>query len=129
MLKKAITYKDLEGVEITEDFYFNLSKAELIEMNFGTPGGLELLLNKLKKERDVPKIFELFKDIITRSYGEKSIDGKRFVKSQDMADAFLQTDAYSELLISLLNAEEAAKFVNGIIPKIDVPNVTNFPSK
>ena len=117
MYKKTITYTDYDGVERTEDFYFNLNKAELIEMNFSADGGLEYLLNKIMKENDVRRLIELFKDIIRRSYGEKSLDGKRFIKSKEQTEAFMQTEAYSELFMELAGDDKAAtEFINGIVP-------------
>lgn len=118
MLKKTITYTDYDGNERTEDFYFNLTKAELMEMELSTEGGLEKKLNKIIASKDSTKIIETFKDIIVRSYGEKSDDGKRFVKNKEIADGFTQTEAYSELFMELASdADKAAEFINGIIPK------------
>ena len=117
MLKKSITYTDYEGVERTEDFYFNLSKAELVEMEFGVDGGLQKKIDKIVQSRDSKEIISLFKDIILRSYGVKSDDGKRFIKSKELADEFSQTEAYSELFMTLASDDkEAADFINGIVP-------------
>lgn len=117
MLKKSITYTDYEGVERTEDFYFNLSKAELVEMEFGVDGGLQKKIDKIVQSRDSKEIISLFKDIILRSYGVKSDDGKRFIKSKELADEFSQTEAYSELFMALASDDkEAADFINGIVP-------------
>jgi len=119
MLKKTIKYVDYDGVERTEDFYFNLSKAEVTEMEMSINGGLTKLLEKIVAETDMKRIVEMFKDLILRSYGEKSLDGKRFAKSQELRDAFSQTEAYSELFMELAtNAEAAAAFVNGITPQM-----------
>lgn len=118
MLKKTITYTDYDGEERTEDFYFNLNKAELAEMELSTQSGMKRLIERLQQERDNKKIVEIFKDIILRSYGEKSLDGKRFVKSKELSEAFAQTEAYSELFIELLDAEKAAAFINGIMPPV-----------
>lgn len=121
MLKKTIEYTDYEGNERKEDFYFNLTKAEVMEMEMGTTGGMKKMLEKIVAEQDSKRIIETFKDIIMRSYGEKSPDGKRFEKMRDgrrLADAFSQTEAYSELFMELAtNAEAAATFINGIIPQ------------
>ena len=120
MLKKTITYIDYDGDSRTEDFYFNMSKAELMEMEMGTSGGIEKMLEKIVAERDGKRIVEMFKDIIVRSYGEKTLDGRRFVKSKELADAFTQTEAYSNLFMELAtDAEAAAAFFNGIIPQAD----------
>ena len=117
MLKKTITYHDYNGVEYTQDFYFNLSKAEIMEMELGTTGGLAEMIQKIVAAQDAPSIIKVFKDLILKSYGEKSADGKRFIKSDEMSTAFSQTEAYSELFMELAtNAEAAAAFVNGIVP-------------
>lgn len=117
MLKKTITYEDFNGEERTEDFYFNLTKAELMEMNLTTEGGLDKLIEKIVNTKDVPQIIKIFKEIVLKAYGEKSGDGKRFIKSEEISTAFAQTNAYSDLFMSLAtNDEEAVKFINGIVP-------------
>ena len=117
MLKKEITYIDYDGNERTEDFYFNLTKAEVTEMEMSQNGGLVKFLEKIVAEQDAKRIIDSFKDLILRSYGEKSPDGKRFIKNQELRDAFSQTEAYSDLFMELgTNAEAAAAFVNGIVP-------------
>lgn len=119
MLKKTITYTDYDGNERTEDFYFNLKKSEVMEMEMGTTGGMRKMLEKIVAEQDSKRIIETFKDIILRAYGEKTADGKRFMKSQELADAFSQTEAYSELFMELAtDADAAAVFINGIIPQM-----------
>lgn len=116
MLKKTITYTDYNGVERTEDFYFNLSKAELMEMEMGTTGGFVETVQKITAAKDTPNLVKLFKDFILKAYGEKSPDGKRFIKSKELSDAFSQTEAYSEIFMELAtDADAAAKFVNGTI--------------
>lgn len=117
MLKKTIKYVDYNGNEREEDFYFNLSKAEVTEMELSVDGGLSNMLETLVKTKDNKQIVNLFKEIILKSYGEKSLDGKRFIKSKELSEAFAQTEAYSELFISLaLNEDEAANFIKGILP-------------
>lgn len=120
MLKKTITYPDYNGVERTEDFYFNLSKAEVTEMEMSTTGGLAEMIQKVVAAQDTAAIIKIFKDLILKAYGEKSPDGKRFMKVQNgirLADAFAETEAYSILFMELAtDADAAAKFVNGIIP-------------
>lgn len=119
MYKKSITYTDYDGVERTEDFYFNLSKAEVAEMNLSTKGGLDVYIKRIIAAKDVPEVAALFKDIIVKSYGVKSDDGKRFIKTKELTDEFLQTEAYSDLYWELCTNDEAAsEFVNGILPKI-----------
>nr|DAZ81549.1 MAG TPA: hypothetical protein [Caudoviricetes sp.] len=117
MLKKTITYTDYNGVERTEDKYFNLSKAEIMEMEMSTAGGFAEMVQGIVKAQDAPAIMKIFKDIILKSYGEKSPDGKRFIKSKELSDEFSQTEAYSDLFMELCtNAEASAAFINGIIP-------------
>ena len=117
MLKKSIKYVDFDGVERTEDFYFNLTKAEVTEMEMSTEGGLAKKLQDIVESKDSKKMIETFKDLILRSYGEKSLDGKRFIKSKEIRDEFAQTAAYSELFMELAtNDQMSVAFVNGIMP-------------
>ena len=119
MLKKTITYTDYDGNERTEDFYFNLTQAELIELAHSEKGGLEKLIEKISKEKDMKRIIALMKEVIQMSYGEKSLDGKRFQKSEEISQNFMQTEAYSILFMELAQNEDAATdFVNGIVPKV-----------
>lgn len=121
MLKKTITYTDYNGTERKEDFYFNLSKAEVMEMEMSTSGGLAQMINKIIETQDSPAIIKIFKDLILKAYGEKSPDGKRFIKSHELSEAFAQTEAYSNLFMELAtDADAAAKFVNGITP-VEIP--------
>ena len=118
MLKKTIKYTDYDGNEREEDIYFNLSKAEVTEMELSKEGGMSEYIKKISAAQNAPELIKLFKEIITKSYGEKSLDGKRFIKNKELTEAFTQTEAYSELFIELAsNADEAVKFVNGIMPK------------
>lgn len=117
MLKKKITYTDYNGQERTEDFYFNLSKAEIMEMELGTTGGFAEMLQRIVAAQDGPTIVKIFKDLVLKAYGEKTPDGKRFVKSEELSNAFAQTEAYSNLFMELAtDSKAAADFVNGIIP-------------
>lgn len=117
MLKKTITYVDYNGVERTEDFYFNLSKAEVAEMELSVQGGFSKMLEEIIASKDNVQIVNLFKQMVLKSYGEKSPDGRRFIKSEEIAQAFAQTEAYSEIFMELaLNEDKAAEFVNGILP-------------
>lgn len=120
MLKKTVTYTDYNGSERTEDFYFNLTKAEIMEMELTTVGGLSAMIEKIVAAKDGPTIIKTFKDLVLKAYGEKSADGRRFIKSPEIAEAFSQTEAYSEIFMELATDDEAAaKFVNGIIPEIE----------
>lgn len=117
MLNKKITYTDFNGVERTETFSFNLTKAEIMEMELSATGGLSETINKIVEAQDIPSLIKIFKDLVLKAYGEKSPDGKRFIKSDELSEAFAQTEAYSELFMELAtDADAAAKFVNGIIP-------------
>lgn len=119
MLKKTITYEDYDGNERTEDFFFNLSKAEVVDW-LTTSGGytLDKVMEKLIKTENSKEIMEIFKDLIYRSYGEKSLDGRRFIKSKEVKDNFVETEAYSVLYMELIgDAQKASAFFNGIIPK------------
>lgn len=120
MLKKTITYTDYNGSERTEDFYFNLTKAEVMEMEMSTSGGLTKMINRIVAAQDAPAIISIFKKLVLKAYGVKSPDGKRFIKSEELSTEFSQTEAYSQLFMELAtNADEASKFVNGIVPSTD----------
>ena len=117
MLKKIITYTDYNGIERTEPFYFNLSKAELMEMELGVTGGMTEMLDKIITAKDAPSMMKTFKEMIMKAYGVKSDDGKRLIKSEELSIAFTQTEAYSVLFMELITDDKAAAdFVNGIIP-------------
>lgn len=118
MLKKTITFTDYNGVERTEDFYFNLNKAEVMEMEMGTTGGFADMINGIIAAKDVPALISIFKDMILKAYGQKSPDGRRFIKSKELSEEFSQTEAYVSLYMELATDDEAAaNFVNGIMPK------------
>ena len=117
MLKERITFTDYNGVERTEDFYFNLTESETMEMEMLKDGGMAEYCQRIIDSTNVPDLITIFKDLILKSYGEKSQDGRRFVKSKEISDAFSQTEAYSKLFMKLAtDATAAAAFVNGIIP-------------
>ena len=118
MLKKTITYTDYNGTERTEDFYFNLTKAEILEMELSTEGGLQQMIEKIIAAQDMPALSKYFKQIILMSYGEKSPDGKRFIKNEQLREEFSQTEAFSQLYVDLATDDKiAADFINGIIPQ------------
>ena len=128
MLKKEITYIDFDGNNRTEVFYFNLTKAEVAEMELSENGGLTKFLNKIVEEKDSKRIVEMFKSLILKSYGEKSLDGRRFIKNQEVRDSFAQTEAYSQLFMTLATDANAAQaFVNGIIPTVTEPKTGVMP--
>lgn len=117
MLKKTITYTDYNGTVRTEDKYFNLSKAELMQMEMGTPGGFANMLQNIINAQDGASIIKIMNDLISKSYGVKSPDGKQFIKSEELSREFMQTEAYSEMFMEMVtDANAAADFVNGIIP-------------
>lgn len=122
MIAKTMTYTDYDGVERKETFYFNLTKAELMEMQLSSQGGFDSLLQRMIDAKDVPELAGMFKELIKRSYAVKSADGRRLMKSESLTQEFLETEAYSDLYMELFtNTEAAAAFVNGIIPKVE-PN-------
>lgn len=117
MLKKTITYVDYDGNNRTEDFFFNISKAELTMMEASKTGGMRQYLERIIQTQDNVAIMEMFRDIIHKAYGEKAPDGRRFIKSEDLSLGFEQTEAYSELIMELLgDAGKASEFINAILP-------------
>lgn len=117
MLKKTISYTDYNGVSRTEDFYFNLTKAEIMEMEMSTTGGFAEMLQKIVAAQDAPAIIKVFKDLLLKAYGVKSPDGKRFIKNQELCDEFAQTEAYSQFFMELAtDADAASNFIKAIIP-------------
>lgn len=142
MLTKAITYTDYNGVERTENFMFNFNKAELLKMDLFTVGGLRQMVERIVSTQDIPSLMRLFDEFILKAYGEKSADGKRFIKSEELSKAFSETEAYATLFMSFFDengAEEASKFLRGIIPadimaQVDnagadvMPDITQIPA-
>ena len=117
MLKETIEYDDYNGTSRKEDFYFNLTKAEIMEMEMGTTGGMAEMIQRIVAAQDAPAIIKIFKDLILKAYGQKSPDGKRFIKNDEIREEFVSTEAYSQLFMELAtDADAAAKFVNGIMP-------------
>lgn len=119
MLKKTMTTVDFGGTERTEDYYFNLTKAEIMEMQLCTDGGFVETVKKIVEAKNQLELTRLFKKIICASYGVLSPDGRKFVKNQQVLDDFMATQAYSDLYIELLSGDgkAAEDFVNGILPK------------
>ena len=121
MIKKTVTYTDYNEVERTENFYFNLSKAEVMEMEMSTEGGMAESIQKIVDAKDAPAIIRVFKDLVLKAYGVKSDDGRRFMKTKPdgtrYADDFKETEAYSQIFMELAtDADAAAKLINGIVP-------------
>lgn len=121
MIKKTITYTDYNDIERTENFYFNLSKAEVMEMEMSTEGGMAESIQKIVDAKDAPSIIRVFKDLVLKAYGVKSDDGRRFMKTKPdgskYSDEFKETEAYSQIFMELAtDADKAAEFINGIVP-------------
>lgn len=118
MIMETRTYKDYNGITRTENFFFNLSKAELAEMELSTEGGYAEMIERIVSAQDRPALVKIFKELLLKSYGEKSPDGKRFIKSEELSLAFSQTEAFSDMFMELAtNSEKAAEFINGVIPE------------
>ena len=118
MYAKEITYNDYNGVERKETFLFDLSEAEILEMELSTVGGFEQYVNKIINAQDTPQLVKLFKELILKAYGVKSDDGRRFIKNDKLREEFSQTPAYSKLFMELAtDAQAAAEFVNKIVPE------------
>ena len=118
MFKKTVTYEDYKGNTRTEDFYFNLNKAELVELELSTKGGLTVMMDRIIAAQDNATLFKIFKDLVSKSYGVLSDDGRKFVKNQEVLDDFMQTEAYSIIFSELAtNEEAAAEFINKVIPQ------------
>lgn len=117
MIKKTITYTDYNDVERTEDFYFHLTKAEVMKMQMGTTGGLAEMIQRIVAAQDMPTIIATFEEMVLKAYGVKSPDGKQFIKNDELRTAFAQTEAYSQLFMELsTDPDKAGEFVNGIMP-------------
>lgn len=126
MIKRTIEYIDYLGQERTEDFYFNLTRAEVMEMETMFDGGLGEHIKSLIRGLKQPEIVQIFKMIILKSYGEKSPDGRRFIKSPELSKAFSETEAYSILFNELAtDGKAAADFINGIVPSVPDPGKSN----
>lgn len=117
MIKKTITYTDYDGNERTETHYFNLNKAELIRMEMGTKGGFVEMVERAIDAKDSETLFRVFEDLVQKSYGVKTPDGRGFAKRKEDLDDFMSTEAYSDLITELVTkSDSASKFINGIIP-------------
>ena len=117
MYTRTITYTDWNGMERTEEFRFNLTKAELMEMQYEQEGGMREYLQKIIDSKNQKEIMHMFKDLVLKAYGEKSDDGKHFIKNEAVREKFASTPVYSDLFMELsTDADAAAAFVNGIMP-------------
>lgn len=120
MLKKTITFEDLDGNKVTEDFYFNLTKPEIVELEVSYEGGLVEHLKRIggAEKPNGALIMSTFKDLLVKSVGRRSEDGRRFIKNQQITDEFFESDAYSVFFMELVtDAEAGATFVNGVMPR------------
>lgn len=118
MFKRNITFEDYDGIEQTEAFYFNFTKAELLELEVNYEGGLTATLDKIIAAKDHKSLVEEFKRIVLLAYGERSEDGKRFIKNEQLREEFSQTAAYSALFMELaMDSKKASEFINNTMPK------------
>lgn len=119
MRKETITYTDYNNVTRTEDFFFNLNEAELTALQYGVDGGMKEMLERIVKSNDNKQIMACFHELIAKSYGEKSPDGRRFVKSKELSEAFMQTEAYNELMLRFMtDANYSAGFINDVLADV-----------
>jgi len=129
MLKRTFTYTDFDGNQVSDDYYFNLSKAEIMELELSAYGGLETLIKKLIEEKNSEEIVKIFKKIILMSVGEKSYDGKRFIKNDEIRNNFYQTEAYSMLFCELVqNADAANEFLRNVVPNAPAVTAADAPA-
>lgn len=127
MYKKTIEYVDYEGLKRKEDFYFHFTEAEIMEMQHEVDGGLSNYIAKIINTQDSGKLIKIFKELLLKSYGEKSNDGRRFIKSDELSTAFSHTEAYSMFFMELAtDAEEASRFVNNILPANMIAEASNI---
>lgn len=128
MIKKTITWVDYDGNKRTEDFYFNLNQAEMVLMEVGEKGGFEKMLKRIIAEEDAKKIIDIFKELVLKAYGQKTPDGRRFVKSKELSKEFEETEAYVQIFMELAtDANAASDFVNGIVPQIEAKSGDVLP--
>ena len=118
MLKKTIKYTNYDGIEREKDYFFNLKKSELVDLQYKTSKGFIAYIEEITKAGDSSELWKAFRDIVLMAYGEKSDDGERFMKSPEISKAFEETEAFSVLVMELIEKDGAASdFINGIMPK------------
>ena len=131
MYTKTITYTDFNGDSRTEQFYFNLKKSELMDLMYSREGGLDVYLKRITEQADMKLLLAEFKSLALLSYGVRSDDGRRFIKSEELSREFLETEAYDEFMFGILkDADAATEFVNGILPAklIEELNASSEPA-
>ena len=130
MIKKTVTYKDLNGKERTETFHFHYFESEIMDMEMSEEGGLAERIQRIIDANDRPSLLKVIKKFVIDAYGVKSEDGRRFIKNQEVKDAFVQCPAYSKIYMELLTDDElAAAFVNGVIPEDMKETFANIAAK
>lgn len=118
MIKETVTYTDYNGMERTEDFYFNMNKVELMKMEFGSAGGFAAMVKRAIASNESAVLLDVFEKLVRDAYGVKSPDGKRFIKSKELTDEFVQSPAYETIYMKMVMDDvAAARFINGIMPK------------
>lgn len=128
MICRKITYTDWDGNERTEDFWFHLSQAEITKMELSTEGGIEKWVTTIVNDRNGKDIVDTFEKIILKAYGKKSLDGRRFEKSEELSKEFSETPAYDKLFVSLVtDTDSAVEFFNGIMPEVENPGTGPIP--
>lgn len=122
MLMKTVEYMDFDGNPRKEKLYFNLSEAEIVRLDAEFEGGLENHVEKIVEEENPSDILQLFERVLRLSYGEKSEDGRHFMKNQEMQDMFVQSAIYNSLFMSLVtDVDEATAFINALLTRTTVP--------
>lgn len=128
MFKKTVTYTDFNGVERTEDFYFHVTEAQAVELELSETGGLKASVERIIQAQDMPQIISVLKKLVLESYGVKSPDGRRFIKTDKVKEEFEQTEAYSKIFMELaFDDKKAAEFVNGL--KAPIETVVSQPAE
>ena len=128
MLTKTVKYTDYNDNERTETFNFHLTKAEIAEMELSMPGGMSATIQRIIEAQDTKELIAIFKDLLLKSYGVKSPDGRQFIKNDELREEFSQTEAYSEIFMELAtDAKAASDFVNGIVPADMQEQLKNMP--
>ena len=117
MYIKEITFTDFNGNTVTEIYCFNLNKVELMELQTSVPGGWAALGEKAVKEQDSSTLFKLYKELVLTAVGEKSADGKQFIKTPEIVSKFQNSNAFPEFMMALVENEKLAEeFIAGILP-------------